>query len=238
MCILALFQEAVSNCVTAQFGVDSFQDLGCGTVHKLLSESHDMQQVVQSSAIAYLSPLLLNSKDTLKESRQGVGVLGHQSREDAIDCLQRAPLLEDLGEWSHWEMVFQSQYGKLEDFLQRDTERRPHTAVHALEVAPGQLIRIDPNSSMSDFVTALTSDLPDPVNVAGHLVSLVVKRGSIRDISVQLLASHVTTCLEKFVASRSTIDEAHDSATVFVHHILIRIPFKLCKLLASEVSKP
>ena len=222
--------------MTSQFGVESFEDLSCGTFHKIISECQDSQQMVHASAISYLSPLLLNGDVCLQESKHGVGVLGHQSREDALSCLRSVPLLEDLREWSHWELVYQPEHGDLELFLQTELECRPASAVHALEVAPGKLIRINPNSSMSDFIVALSTDCPDPVNAAGHLVSLIVKRGSTRDISVQLLASHVTTCLERIVASHSSEEEeAGEAATQFVYSTLIRIPFKLCKLLANEV---
>ena len=222
--------------MTSQFGVDSFEDLSCGSVHKIISESQDSQQVAQMSAINYLYPLLLNGSISLQESKQGVGILGHQSREDALSCLQRAPLLEDLKQWSHWEFVYQPQHGRLERFLQQVLDSQPTTAVHALETAPGQLIRINPNSSVSDFNTSLSSDCPDPINTAGHLVSLIVKCRSIQDISVQLLASHVTTSLEKMVANLSGVQETSDQVAVFVYRVLIRIPFKICKLLASEVS--
>lgn len=220
----------------SQFGVDSFEDLSCGSVHKIISESQDSQQVAQTSAISYLYPLLLNGGTNLQEPKQRVGVLGHQSREDALSCLQKAPLLEDLKEWSHWELVYQSQHGPLETFLQHVLDSQPTLAVHALEVAPRQLIRIDPNSSMSEFINCLSSGCPDPINTAGQLVSLIVKRGSIRDISPQLLASHVTTCLEKMLAND---DEQDTSVEVvqFVYQVLVRIPLKICQLLASEVSK-
>ena len=226
----------MSVCVTSQFGVESFEDLGCGTVHKIMSECQTSQQVVHASALSYLSPLLLNGDVCLQESKHGVGILGHQSREDALSCLRKAPLLEDLRQWSHWELIYQPEHGDLEVFLQRELEHRPASAVYALEVAPGRLIRIDPNCTMSDFIVALSSDSPDPINAAGYLVSLIVKRGSTQDISVQLLASHVTTCLERIVASHSSEEEeAGDAAAWFVYSTLIRIPFKLCKLLAKEV---
>jgi hypothetical protein len=224
--------------VTSQFGVDSFEDLSCGSVHKIISESQDSQIAAQTPSISYLYPLLLNGGTNIQDPKQGVGVLGHQSIEDALGCLQRAPLLEDLKQWSHWELVYQPQHGPLDTFLERVLESRPSTAVHALEVVPGHLIRIDPNSSVSDFIDALSSNCPDPVNTAGHLVSLIVKRGSIRDISPQLLASHVTTCLEKMVTSDVYGEqEASDEAAQFVYRVLVRIPFKICQMLASEVSE-
>ena len=228
----------MSACVTSQFGVNSFEDLSCGSVHKIILESQDSQQVAQTSSIKYLYPLLLNGGTNLQDPKQGVGILGHQSREDTLSCLQRAPLLEDLKQWSHWELVYQPQHGPLEVFLQRVLDSQPNSAVHALEVAPGQLIRIDPNSSVSDFINSLSSDCPDPINAAGHLVSLIVKRGSIRDISPQLLASHVTTCLEKMATSNVSVEqETSDEVAQFVYQVLVRIPFKICQLLASEVNQ-
>ena len=228
----------MSACVTSQFGVNSFEDLSCGSVHKIISESQDSQQVAQTSSINYLYPLLLNGGTNLQDPKQGVGILGHQSKEDALSCLQRAPLLEDLKQWSHWELVYRPQHGPLETFLQRVLDSKPNSAVHALEVAPGQLIRIDPNSSPSDFINSLSSGCPDPINTAGHLVSLIVKRGCIQDISPQLLASHVTTCLEKMATSNvSGEQEASNEVAQFVYRVLVRIPFKICQLLASEVSE-
>ena len=233
-------QDAVSACVTSQFGVNSFEDLSCGSVHKIISESQDSQTVAQTPSISYLYPLLLNGGINLQDPKQGVGVgvLGHQSREDALSCLQRAPLLEDLKQWSHWELVYQPQHGPLEAFLQRVLDSQPVFTVHTLEVAPGQLIRIDPNSDVSDFINSLSSDCPDPVSTAGHLVSLIVKRGSIRDISPQLLASHVTTCLEKMITSGvSGEEETSIKVAQFIYQVLVRIPFKICQLVASEVSE-
>lgn len=225
----------MSACVTAQFGVDSFESLGCGSVHKLVLETQYSQNLAQTSAVAYLSPLLLNGDVSLQESKQGVGILGHQSPEDALSCLQSAPLLEDLKQWSHWELVFQPQHGALEEFLQKQPDHRLASAVHALEIAPGQLLRIDPSTSVTDFVASLSSDCPDPVDTAGYLVSLIVKRRSTRDISLQLLASHVTTCLEKMVASDSSGTDPSEVAAQFTFSTLIRIPFKLCRILAVEV---
>ena len=224
-------QDAVSACVTSQFGVDTFEDLSCGSVHKIISESQDSHQAFHAAAVTYLSPLLLNGGICLQESKQSVGILGHQSKEDALSCLRSTPLLEDLKQWSHWELIFQPQHGQLEEFLQSELSCDPASAVHALEISPGQLLRIDPNSSVTDFVTALNRDSPDPIEVAGNIVSLIVKRGSTKNISIQLLARHVTTCLEKMVASHET----SDIASKFVYHTLIRIPFKLCKLIVSEV---
>ena len=229
-------QDAVSACVTSQFGVDSFEDLSCGSVHKIILESKDSRIAAQTPSISYLYPLLLNGGTNIQDTKQGVGVLGHQNSDDALSCLQKAPLLEDLKQWSHWEFVYQPEHGPLDAFLERVLESQPNSVVHALEVVPGRLIRINPNSSLSDFIDSLQSS--DPISTAGHLVSLIVKRGSIRDISLQLLASHVTTCLEKMVTNGVYGEqETSDEVAQFVYRVLVRIPFKICQLLASEVSE-
>ena len=48
-----------------------------------------------------------------------VGLLGQQSRDMALSCLQACPLLEDLEEWSQWAMVFQPEHGPLKTFVQK-----------------------------------------------------------------------------------------------------------------------
>ena len=51
--------------------------------------------------------------------KREVGMLGQQTRDAALACLQRCPFLEDLEKWSHWSLVFEPQYGSLKDFLQK-----------------------------------------------------------------------------------------------------------------------
>ena len=47
------------------------------------------------------------------------GVLGHVSREQALVCLQNCPLLADMAEWSHWDVVFRPALKDLKDFIQK-----------------------------------------------------------------------------------------------------------------------
>lgn len=48
-----------------------------------------------------------------------VGLLGDVSREQAMASLLSAPLLEDLAEWSQWELVFQPNHGPLKHFIDK-----------------------------------------------------------------------------------------------------------------------
>ena len=225
--------------------MSSFQELGCGTLQKLLSDSQKQpSKPPQPQTISYLSPLLLNS--TFKESHNSakkssqkppqtrglssVGVLGHQSKQDALSRLKEAPLLEDLAEWSHWELVFQPQFGKLSDFLLSPTVLNSESLISALEVSPGKLLKIDSSSSIQDFNAAV--DAFNPFNVAGHLVSLIVQRENTKDISPQLLANQVTSFLERKKAEV----EVDEKLSKFIFECLLRIPLNLCSLIATEVK--
>ena len=46
-------------------------------------------------------------------------MFGHVTREQALVCLQNCPLLADLAEWSHWDVVFRPALKDLKDFIQK-----------------------------------------------------------------------------------------------------------------------
>ena len=232
----------VRKTITEQLAVTSFQELGCGKIPRLLTDLKRGPQatagVQGGHAIAYLSPVIMNSK-LRRSSAQGqghsksVGVLGHQSKDEALNRLQDVPLLEDLSEWTHWQLVFQPQFGSLSDFL-LDTEKgRRKGCVSALEIAPGKLLKITPDSSVQDFYKAVDSF--DAVRSSGHLVSLIVARGNTMDISPQLLANHVASSLERKMAEEEDKAEGENAVSKFVFKCLLRIPIQICELIATEV---
>lgn len=53
------------------------------------------------------------------EVKGQTGILGHQTKEAALACLENCPLLENMAEWSQWTIVFEPQLGKLRDFIQK-----------------------------------------------------------------------------------------------------------------------
>lgn len=61
--------------------------------------------------------LVLNS---VEGECQSVGQLGEMSKVQALASLLSCPLLEDLGEWSQWELVFKPLHGSLKDFIERN----------------------------------------------------------------------------------------------------------------------
>ena len=232
----------VATAIKLQFGVTLVEDLGCGNIDKLMAEEESLRHQASSSmpVIAFLSPVLVNDEPgEARVAQPTVGILGHQTREDALDILQKAPLLEDLTEWSHWELVYKPQLGNLSDFLYKEASMagaKNSNLVHALELSSGKLLRICPNSSIQDFIEAVEAS--DPIGTAGHLVSMIVKRGSVREVSMQLLASRVETALEKLRASTDMADnwnQSADIATRFVYDCLLRIPLEICNIVASMV---
>ena len=231
----------------SQFSADSIQSLGCGSTKKLMSDYQDWSSagVPKGNAISYLHPLIMNSKFLQCEKKRpgevggstpSVGILGNKSRGEAVACLAAAPLLEDLHHWSHWSAIFQPQFGDLSDFLfELDQGSSTSAVVSALEVCPGKLLRVDRASSIQAFNSAV--DRLDSVGVSGHLVSLIVLRGNTRDISTQLLSSHVTSVLERVKADGaiSVKQDRESFMAKFILDCLLRIPLEICKLVAREV---
>ena len=191
--------------------------------------------------MTYLAPLLVNgasSGDSRKQrSSPSLGPLGHKSKEDTLSCLSSAPLLEDLASWSHWDLVFRPQHGDLAKFVAEEGSR---SELHVLEVSPGVLLRVDPQASHQKFLEAV--EARDPVGTSGQLVSIAVQQGSIHEVSMKLLGSHVQTALDRMMASESAGSgqdggEPTARATEFVYRCIVRIPLKLCQFMAKEVSR-
>ena len=232
-------QNIVSETLKLQCGVSTVEQIHCGSIEKLISDVNVEERAGASVAtqryVTHLAPLLVNGtrdKDSYKQwSSPSLGVLGLKTREDAISCLRCAPLLEDLGLWSHWELVFKPQHGDLSQFIEREGEQ---SGVCALEIKPGVLLRVDAEASHQKFLQAVEAN--DPINTAGQLVSLVVQQGSVHEVSLQLLGSHVETALEK-LSSRSAEGGVDGAllATQFIYHCLLRIPHKICHFLSKEV---
>lgn len=49
-----------------------------------------------------------------------VGRLGEMSKFQALACLLSCPLLEDLSQWSQWELIFKPSHGHLKEFIEKN----------------------------------------------------------------------------------------------------------------------
>lgn len=63
---------------------------------------------------------LLPLSRSVEAGDEAVGRLGEMSKEQALSSLLCCPLLEDLSEWSQWELVFKPSHGPLKDFIERN----------------------------------------------------------------------------------------------------------------------
>ena len=242
MAVLFEFQDVVSETLKLQCRVTTIDQISCGSVEKIISDTNERvdPNSQTQSCVSYLSPLLVNgaSDGSRRQwSSQSFGALGDKTREEALSCLCRAPLLDDLASWSHWDQLFNPQHGELAGFVEKEGSE---VGLHVLEVAPSVLLRVDPLASHQKFLEAL--EARDSVGTSGQLVSVVVQQGSVHEVSMQLLGSHVQTALDRMVydstqPSHETGADQHSvSATEFVYQCLLCIPLQLCQYLAKEVG--
>ena len=59
------------------------------------------------------------SVESSEGRERSAGMLGHVTREQALVCLQNCPLLTDMADWSHWDVVFRPALRDLKDFIQK-----------------------------------------------------------------------------------------------------------------------
>ncbi|XP_041077227.1 protein NO VEIN-like isoform X2 [Polyodon spathula] len=244
----------IESALRSHYKVKDSRELGYGSLATLVNivqrqnKLHDDNPSNQTSLVYYETALLIkDARHSLAETNDAVGLLGDISRDTALACLLNTPLLEDLADWSQWELVFHPQHGDLKDFIERNFGRKvtrlgdKSTAVLAdlvaVEVKPGVLLRVTTHTSVELFAEAAMA--LDPVGTAGHLVSLVIADG-IANAPIALLANHMETSLaaaggqEEF----SLINEEAASLNIsakFILDCLIRIPTRLCKSLLQQV---
>uniref|UniRef100_A0A3P8TIF1 Wu:fj29h11 n=1 Tax=Amphiprion percula TaxID=161767 RepID=A0A3P8TIF1_AMPPE len=197
----------IESALRSHYRVRDSRDLGYGTLHMLAG-------LVQRQR-GECGPEL-------------VGRLGEMSKDQALASLISCPLLENLSEWSQWELIFKPFHGSLKDFIERNT----NTGLAALEVRPGLLLRITTNTGDKYFSSAATA--LDPVGTAGHLVSIVVADG-ITNAPTALLANHMESSLAAAMLSQAEQDvQCYNRVAKFLLECLTRIPSKTCQALLQQ----
>lgn len=63
---------------------------------------------------------LLLSINRAESGCEAVGRLGEVSKTQALASLLSCPLLEDLSEWSQWDLIFKPSHGSLREFIERN----------------------------------------------------------------------------------------------------------------------
>ncbi|XP_053540833.1 uncharacterized protein wu:fj29h11 isoform X2 [Ictalurus punctatus] len=218
----------------SHYRVQDSRELGYGKLRTLVDFAKRQKELcdgASSSVVRYECPLLHKEpEDMLVET---VGLLGDVSREQAIASLLSAPLLEDLAEWSQWELVFQLNHGPLKHFIDKYCS---NTDLLALEVSPGELLRI--TSITGDKFFSEATQALNPAGTAGHLVSIVVADG-ISNTPTALLANHMESSLAAAAAREdpSLGEDGCSFITVakFVLECVTRMPTRICRELLQQV---
>ncbi|KAG9350267.1 hypothetical protein JZ751_026621 [Albula glossodonta] len=156
----------IESALRSHYRIRDSRELGYGPLSTLVGYVQKQKQLsdtFEASSVRYESPLFV--KDSRGCAEETVGLLGSVTHEDAMASLLSAPLLEDLAECS---------------------------GLAALEVRPGELLRI--TTSTSDKLFSEAVQALDPVGTAGHLVSIVVADG-IANSPGALLANHMESSL-------------------------------------------
>ncbi|CAG5911609.1 unnamed protein product [Menidia menidia] len=213
------------------------RDLGYGTLQMLVGLVQRQRELAGGglSPVCYESALLAkHSKSSPQSGNESVGCLGDMSKAQALASLLSCPLLEDLHDWSQWELIFKPLHGPLRDFIETNAAKMD---LAALEVAPGMLLRITTATGDKHFSRA--SAALDPVGTAGHLVSIVVADG-VDNAPTALLANHMQSSLAAAVASEDLSRAEEDVACYsrvakFLLACLIRIPTRTCQALLQQV---
>ncbi|XP_042590813.1 uncharacterized protein LOC109099997 isoform X2 [Cyprinus carpio] len=210
------------------------RELGHGPLSFLVNYTQKQKELggdAVASVVRYECPLLpMGSGECVVDS---VGLLGEVSRDQARASLLSAPLLQDLEEWSQWQLVFQPNHGPLKDFIDKYCGK---TELLALEVSPGVLLRVTADTDDKHFSEA--TQALDPVGTAGHLVSIVVAYG-IPNTPTALLANHMESALNVAVAQEGIRpgEDGYSYGRVaqFVLECVALMPTRICKELLQQV---
>ncbi|XP_057214332.1 uncharacterized protein LOC130569018 [Triplophysa rosa] len=227
---LAFVEAALRN----HYRIKDSLELGHGPLNFLVDCTQRQKELsgdTITSVVHYECPLLpINSGECVPGM---VGLLGEVSRDKALASLLSAPLLQDLKEWSHWELVFQPNHGSLKDFIDKYCSK---TELRGIEESPGVLLRVSADTGVEHFSKA--AHALDTVGAAGHLVSIVVADG-IPNTPTALLANHMESALNVAVAHEEiTPGEdgySYSAVAKFVLECISQMPTRICKELLQQV---
>ncbi|XP_028332404.1 uncharacterized protein LOC114481634 isoform X2 [Gouania willdenowi] len=227
----------VESALRSHYRVRDSRDLGHGPLQTLAGLVQRQKSLAGGglSPIFYEAALLAsNGKLSAEEGCEIVGRLGEKSRDQALACLLSCPLLDDLSEWSQWELIFKPLHGSLKSFIERHAA---NTGLTALEVTPGVLLRITTHTGDKHFSSSAAA--LDPVGTAGHLVSMVAANG-IANAPTALLANHLQNSLATAVAAEGSSQAEDDMLCYsrvanFLLTCLTRIPSRICQTLLQQV---
>ncbi|XP_056016364.1 uncharacterized protein LOC125663893 [Ostrea edulis] len=242
-------EEMIQQALCHQFSVKDVKQLGHGTASRLIGlADRPGRHVANQHCVMYEAAVIPPESFEVKGQ---TGILGHQTKEAALACLDNCPLLENMADWSQWSQVFEPQLGKLRDFIQKYGEfqhwpieggsKVMNTDFIALESSPGEYLKLVSSTSPEKFCASVQERVPR--DVSGHLMSMVVWNKGVENIPIALLANHVREELFKMhgEASKDCVPGApsgcqpREDTVHFVRDCLLTLPVKTCAILASQM---
>ncbi|XP_034425939.1 protein NO VEIN isoform X1 [Hippoglossus hippoglossus] len=229
----------IESALKSHYSVRDSRDLGYGSLQTLVGLVQRQRGLAGGgvSQVFYESALFAKHDKSMNSAEVGceaVGRLGEMSKTQAMASLLSCPLLEDLSEWSQWELIFKPLHGSLKDFIERNAA---NTGLAALEVRPGLLLRITTHTGGKYFSSSAMT--LDPTGTAGHLVSMVVADGIV-NAPTALLANYMQSSLAAAVAKEDMSQDEENVACYsrvaeFLLACLTRIPTRTCQALLQQV---
>ncbi|KAF7807153.1 histidine kinase-, DNA gyrase B [Senna tora] len=116
---------------------------------------------------------------------QNIRSSGTVTSKSAIEVLLRAPMLADLGKWSHWDLMFAPFLGSLISWLLNDVNTKELLCLVARD---GKVIRIDPSATVDSFLNAAVQG--SSFLTAVNLLSLFSLVGGEKYVPLSLLKCH------------------------------------------------
>ena len=153
------------------------------------------------------------------------GMLGYFTKEQAIDCLKSAPLLENLAAWSCWDIVFEPQFGDLKSFITNCQE------IHAIETPLKELLRISLDSSPEHLGEAITAK--NPQDAAGHLLSIIRANDGLDKSPLIHISNVVKTSLALGINEQNACPVSIER---FVLECMQHIPVNFCSSILTKVN--
>ena len=129
-------------------------------------------------------------------------------QKQTLQAMDECPLLSDLALDMQWNLRYRAVLGPLKSFLLQ------HRRFPWLEVDHHTFLKLSSTSNIDQFKQSLSVN--DPMDTAGHLVSILVQSSSFQHAPLSLLA----TILQTFY-SRQPLDQTVYS---FLVSVFIRIP--------------
>ncbi|KAI4801184.1 hypothetical protein KUCAC02_000109 [Chaenocephalus aceratus] len=211
----------IESALRSHYRLRDSRELGYGSLQMLAGLVQRQRALAGGglSQVYYESALFAKQSHSSPEAGcEAVGRLGEMSKAQALASLLSCPLLENLSEWSQWDLIFKPLHGSLRDFIEKKRRITTHTGDKLFSSAAMNL---------------------DSVGTAGHLVSMVVADGIV-NAPTALLANHMQSSLAAAVAQEDLSQAEEDVScysrvATFFLACLTRIPTRTCRALLQQV---